>query len=166
MAGNADNIIIGAATVLLNGVDVGFTKGGVSIRFEREYCDIGADQAGGVIRKAKESEKMFVKTSFLEITLERLRIAWDQPSANYQTIASKPYLYFGQNDSCSINTHVIELIGTGLNCATRTFRIYKAIAISEAEYLMTRDEETALEVEFECLKDSNNSNRFGFVFDS
>ena len=53
MAGNADNILIGAAVVNVNGTDIGFTKNGQTIRYKPEFVDVVADQANGVVRKAR-----------------------------------------------------------------------------------------------------------------
>jgi hypothetical protein len=163
MAGNADNIILGPATILLNGTDIGFTKSGVSVMLEREYIDVQADQALGTVRKGKKFEKLIIKTTMLEINLERLRIAWDQPSSNY---SGSSYFYLGYDISCAVNTHQITIIGSGPNCGTRTFYLYKAISIAGSEYKMSREEEVGLPVEFECLKDSTHNNKFGWILDT
>ena len=53
MANDATKIIIGAATVSVGGTDVGYTKGGVTVRYEPEFIDVIADQAVGVVKKAR-----------------------------------------------------------------------------------------------------------------
>jgi len=162
MAGNADNIILGPATILLNGLDIGFTKSGVEVTLEREYIDVQADQAIGTVRKGRKLEKLMVKTSMLEVNLERLRIAWDQPASNYAT----SYFYLGYDVSCAVNTHQITIIGSGPNCGTRTFYLYKAISILGSAYKMSRETEVELPVEFECLKDPTKNNKFGWILDT
>jgi hypothetical protein len=160
---NADNIIIGAATVYLDTVDVGYTKDGASIRNEREYVDVMADQAVGVVKKGRKSERMYVRTTFLEITLARLMAAWDQPlPANN----SGSYYYMGYSNSCDVVEHTLKLIGSGPSCGTRSFLFHRVVGISEAEYKMERENEVGLVVEFECLKDPDNNNKFGWVLDS
>jgi hypothetical protein len=165
MAGNADNIIIGAATLYLNGVDVGFTKDGIEITFEREYVDVMADQALGIVKKGKKHERMTVKTTLLEITLDRLRIAWDQPSANIATVGANTYYYFGYQTSCDVNEHTLRIVGSSPGCDTREFFLYRVVGVSEAPYKMERENEVGLTVEFECLKDPDFGNKFGYVFD-
>lgn len=160
---SSQNIIIGPATILLNGTDIGYTKDGVTVSFPREYTDVMADQAGGIVKKARQSEKMTVSFSILEITLDLLRICWDQPTTN----VSSGFYYLGSDNSCNINTHTLTLRGVQPGSCTlvREFHFYSVIQVSEAEYGMKRDEETALGVEFECLKSAANANRFGYVKD-
>jgi hypothetical protein len=160
MAGNADNIIIGAAEVQIDGSDVGYTKGGVTVRYEPEFIDVMADQAVGVVRKARSLERMFVVTTLLEVTLEQIRRAFMLPSANLvgQTLT------LGYNNACWVDELAITLIGSGTSCGTRTFSLTKCVTFGTREYNMQREEETAFEVEFECLKDSNGN--FGTIVDS
>lgn len=159
---NSANIVIGPATIYLNGVDIGFTQGGATISNAREYVDVKADQAVGTVKKGRSDEMMKVSFTLLEITLEVLRIAWDQPTAN---ISGNGYYYLGYQDSCSINTHTLKLIGKGPGCNARSFYFYECIQIGDAEYSMSRENATTLEVEFEVLKSSANGNKFGWVLD-
>ena len=160
MAGDANNIIIGAAQVSINGSDVGFTKGGTRVRYEPEFVDIMADQAVGVVRKARSLERMYVVTTVLEVTLEIIRLAFMQPAANL----SGSTLTLGYNDSCWTDEVAITLVGVSPGCGTRTFTFGKAVTFGTREYAMTREEETAFEIEFEVLKDA--SGVFGTIVDS
>ena len=85
-----------------------------------------------------------------------------QPTANI----TGSYYYLGYEDSCSISTHTLKLVGKGPGCNARTFYFYECIQISDSEYSMSRENPTALEVEFEVLKSSSNSNKFGWVIDA
>ena len=159
------NILVGAATFKIaavgqTAVDVGYTKGGTSVRYEPEFVDIMADQANGLVAKRRSSERMYVTTTFLEVTLARLQQAMGQPSANLSTST----LDLGTSDSCSTPEWTITLVGVGADCSTRTFTFARAVAMGTREYTMSREEETAFEVEFEILKDSNGL--FGTVVDS
>ena len=160
MAGNANNIIVGAAVVSLDGNDVGFTKGGVAVRYEQEQVEIMADQAVGVVRRARSLERMFVTTTLLEVTLEQLRRAFMLPSS----ALSGSTLTLGYNDSCWVDEVEITLVGKSPGCGTRTFTFTKCVTFGEREYVMQREEETAFEIEFECLK--NSDGEFGTVVDS
>jgi hypothetical protein len=160
MAANSNNIIIGAASITVDGTDLGFTKGGTSVRYEQEQIDIIADQAVGVVRKARSLERMYVKTTMLEMTLSNLRKAFMLPAASLVGNT----LTLGYNNSCWVDEVVIVLVGSSPSCGTRTFTFSKCVTFGEREYMMTRDAETAFEVEFECLKDSNG--HFGTVVDS
>lgn len=160
MAGNADNIIIGAAQVFVGGVDVGFTKGGTSVRYEMEQIEVMADQAVGVVRKARSLERMYVSTTLLEVTLEQLRTAFMQPTANL----SGATLTVGYNDSCWVDEVALSLVSSSPSCGTRTWSFAKCVTFGEREYNMQREEEVAFEVEFEVLK--NADGEFGTVVDS
>ena len=158
--GNSNNILIGAASVSIGGSDVGFTRGGTAVRYEPEFIDVMADQAVGVVRKARSLERMYVTTTLLEVTLEQIRLAFMQPSGNL--VGST--LTLGYNNACWVEEVQIILVGVGPNCGTRTFTFAKYVAMGTREYQMSREEETAFEVEFEVLKDSNG--HFGTIVDA
>jgi hypothetical protein len=164
MAGNADNILIGAAQVDIDGTDVGFTKGGTTVRYEPEFIDVMADQAVGVVRKARSLERMFVTTTLLEVTLEQIRLSFMQPATH---LVGGSVLTLGYNDSCFVDELAIVLTGpgpgTGGLCGTRVWTFPKCISFGTKEVAMTREEETSFEVEFEILKDANGN--FGTVVD-
>jgi hypothetical protein len=162
--GDANNIIIGAAEVQINGTDVGYTKGGTTVRYEPEFIEVMADQAVGVVRKARSLERMFVTTSMLEVSLEQLRRAFMQPSVNL----SGSTLTLGYNNACWVEELAIVLVGSAPGaagvCGTRTFTFGRCVTFGTREYNMQREEETAFEVEFEILKD--NLGHFGTIIDS
>lgn len=157
---SSNNIIIGAATVSVNGSDVGYTLGGTTIRYEPEVRDIMADQALGVVRKSRTSERMYVTTTLLEITLAQLRLAFMIPNAN---LTGSTHLVLGYSDACWVEESELILVGKSPGCGTRTFTFTKVTTLNSKEYNMTREEETAFEVEFECLKATDGS--FGKVED-
>lgn len=159
---NSANIIIGPATIYLNNIDIGFTMGGCVISNTREYVDVKADQAVGTVKKGRSDETMTVSFTLLEITLQTLSIAWDQPVGN---MSGNGYYYLGYEDSCSIYTHSLKLVGKSPGCGVRVFNFFECIQIGDAEYSMSRENPTGLEVEFEVLKSSSNNNKFGWVLD-
>ena len=160
MAGDADNIIVGAANISIDGSDVGFTKGGTTVQYEPEFLDIFADQAVGVVQKTRTAERLFVVTTLLEVTLERIRQAFMPPSQNLsgQTLTLK------YNNTCWVDELSIVLTGSSPGCGTRTFTFGKCIAMGTQKYIMSREEETAFELELEVLKDANG--QFGTIVDS
>lgn len=148
--GAAANIVVGPATLTFNSVDLGFTKDGVRLRMEREYVDVMADQAKGVVKKEKALERFYVATTLLEHTLANLLMAWDQPT--------------GSLGSPNAQQHQLVVVGLNPNGLARTFTLPRAISHAEAEVNYGREEETAMEVEFECLK--GNGGSFGTVVDT
>lgn len=160
MAGNPDNILIGAATVEINGEDIGYTKGGTTVRYEPTFIDVMADQAVGVVRKARSLERLYVVIRVLEVSLERIRQAFMQPAANLVA----DVLTLGYNGSCWTDEVQLVLVGPSPGCGARTFTFTRCVAFGNREYSMKREEETSFEVEFEVLKDSNGE--FGTIEDA
>jgi len=160
---NADNIIIGAAVVYINGADLGYTKNGQTVRYKPEFVTVVADQANGTVRKGRSQESMFVRFTLLEVSLEQLRIAMMQPTSNL--VAPYTTLVLGYNDACFTDEVEIELVGSGPDCGVRTWN-FPTCVITDAErmYEMKRDQEVMFEMEFEVLKDT--SGNFGTVVDS
>lgn len=160
---NPDNIIIGAAVVLVNSVDIGYTMNGQTVRYKPEFVAVVADQANGTVRKGRSQESMFVRFTLLEVSLEQLRIAMMQPTSNL----ASPYnvLTIGYNDACFTDEVEIELQGPGPDCGARTWNFPRCV-ITDAErmYEMKRDQEVRFEMEFEILKDTNGA--FGTVTDA
>jgi hypothetical protein len=160
MATDSSNIIIGAATVSIGGVDVGHTFGGVTVRYVPTFIEVESDQAVGIARKGRSLERMYVTTTLLEVTLENLRKAMMQPLAN---LAGTSVLTLGYNNACWVDEHQIILTGPGPNCGTRIFTLSKCVSMGESEYQMQRTQEVRFAVEFECLKDDNGE--FGTIYD-
>lgn len=161
MAADSNNIIIGAATISLGGVDLGYTQGGIIVAHEPEFIDVIADQAAGVVKKARSVERMYVRTTMLELTLENVRKTFMFPTAN---LTGGTSLLLGYNDVCWTDETTIVLVGSSPNCGTRTFTLNTCVAMGSKEYTMTRENPAALAVEFEVLKDSNGN--FGGIVDS
>lgn len=158
--GTAANIIIGAAEVTINGSNIGFTSGGTEVRYEPDFVEVMADQAVGVVRKGRSLERMYVKTTLLEASLEQIRIAFMFPAANL----SGSTLTLGYNGSCWMSDVAITLVAPGPSCGTRTWTFPVCNSMGSKTYSMKRDEATQFETEFEILKDTNG--HFGTLTDS
>ena len=158
MAETDTNVIVGAATLYIDGVDVGHLKEGVTVRMTRDYYDVEGQHRVGVIKKVKTKEAMFVATTCQEATLTRIREIWDQGSGTAGTSIA-----LGSTDTYE---HTLIIVGPGPNGGTRTFTVYRAVSISEGAMPMSQTEEAALAIEFECLKDIDNQTRFGIIVDS
>lgn len=155
MAGNADNITIGAAVIEIDATDIGFTQGGATLEYAREMLKVQADQQAGVVKMGRTSEMANVKFSLLEVSLEQMRIAMMQPGMNL----SGSTLSVGYSDSCFTQEHEIVLTGPAPECGVRTITINRGVADGNISYEMKRDAPTTLAMQFECLKDDD-----GFMF--
>ncbi len=162
--GTQTNIIVGAATLTVDGTDVGFTQGGVNFRKQTEYLDVDADQLAGVARKEKTFERGFVTTTLAEATLTNLRKAMAEP-------ASQEFNGSGLNvglASPAVVEHTITVTGkSNSTTGVRTYSFWRAILISELDHLIgARDAASVLPVEFEVLKDPTKNNTFCVILES
>lgn len=152
-----NNIIVGAASLSIDGVDVGYTQGGVSLRKSTDFVDVDADQLGGVARKVATFERMFLSTTLLEATHANMRRMLNEPSG--ALIGSQ--LNLG-SASPAAQEHTLTVTGVAPSSGVRTYSFYRAIAVDEVEHLIgSRDAPGVIPVGFELLKDPNNGNRFG-----
>jgi hypothetical protein len=148
---DADNILIGAGTIEIDGTDIGYTKGGVKVSYKRSMVDVEADQAAGVVRKARSLERAMISFNLLEVSLEQLRIAMMQPSGNLVGDT----LTVGYDNGCWVDEHEIVITGPAPGCTDRVFTFPRCVSEGDVDYEMKRDSETAVQMQFEAMKDTD-----------
>jgi len=157
-----NNIIVGAATLAIDGVDIGYTQGGVTFRKSTEYVDVDADQLGGVARKVPTFERFFVSTTLLEATRANMQKILNEPASNL----GGSTLAFGEGTITS-SEHVLTVVGKAPNSGTRTYTFYRAISVDDVEHVIgARDAPGMIPAGFELLKDPANKNRTGHFVDT
>lgn len=160
MAQTVANLLVGAGTLEVDSVGVGYTDGGVSVALEKEYFDLEADQSIGILGKVKTKERCLIKTNLSEPTITNLATVWDTPKQDANTLS------FGGNDTVD----EVELVfsGTGPNSTTRTVTIYKAVSIESGEHSYLKNGMTMIPVTFEAIIDTSKSAnvRYGSVVDA
>lgn len=73
MASNTDNIKLGVCTVIFDGVDLGFTKGGVELELQTSTHEVKVDQTGETpVNELITGRSVSVKVPLAETTLENL----------------------------------------------------------------------------------------------
>ena len=102
---NASNVLIGQATISIDGTDIGYTKGGTTLRRAVTWVEVKADQHPGVVRMGRSEERLTIKTTLLEGTLENLRVALGYPSSSLTNGGNT--LTLGDNNVCSVEEHEI-----------------------------------------------------------
>lgn len=161
MAANAQNIVVGTGSILVDDQDIGFTTGGVTIRYDLTTLEIEGDQALGIVARRKTNERLFVTFNALEITLENLRRAMAIPDA----LLYNSCLYLGYNSTCGQeSTAALEIVGEGPNCCNRTWSFPSATISEGFELSLQRDAPGQMSFQYEVLKDGNG--RFGYVCDA
>jgi len=160
MAGNSNQIIVGPAQMFIDGVDVGFTTGGVTLRKATDWLDVEADQTKGVMRKEPTMERMFVSTTMLEATRDNMRRAMNEAATQAWSGSA---LALGSPNPVAVE-HTVTLIGTGPSGKTRTYVFTRAIASEEVEHMAgARDAVSSLPIGMELLKDENYGSTFGYM---
>lgn len=161
MSGNAQNIITGTGSILIDDQDIGFTTGGVTLRYDLTTIEIEGDQALGIIDRRKSNERLYVTFNALELTLENMRRFMGLPAG----LLTGSCLYLGYNSTCSENsTSQVELVGEGPNCCNRRWTFPTAVISTGFEIQLQKENPAQMSVEYEVLKDGNG--RFGFVCDA
>lgn len=159
---NKDNIIVGSAQVSVDGVNIGYTQGGVTLRKQTEWFDVDADQMTGIAKKVPTLERMFVSFTMLEATYDNLQRALNEPDAN----VNGSDLSFGCAAPVA-DEHTLTITGKAPGSKTRTYTIYRAVAVEDVEHVVgARDQAGAIPVGFELLKDSAHSDHFGTFSDA
>lgn len=150
------NIIIGAATLKVDGVDIGAITGGLSITKSTDVYPIEIDNIRAPVKHVPVKESFAVKTTMSEGTLENLRIVWNIPSSRLTTGLDENTHNFTRltvGMSTGVVEHTLEVTGVAPNGLTRVYRTYRAISIKPAEHTYARTKETLMPVEFDVLPD-------------
>ena len=149
------NILIGAATLKVDGVDVGAISGGLALAKATDVYAIEVDNVRAPVKHIPVKESFSVKTNLAEATLENLRIVWNTPASkldnNPAELNADAKLQIGL--STGIVEHTLEATGVAPSGLTRVYRTYRAISVRAAEHAYLRTKETLLPVEFDILPD-------------
>ncbi len=81
MAITTDNILIGEGDLSLDGVALGATEGGFSLRQDQEWYDAMVDQSVGVQKKKLISRRLFGRANVAEAALANFAIGYGLPAS-------------------------------------------------------------------------------------
>lgn len=165
MAVTFTNILVGEATLSVDGSDVGATQDGVNISWEPDMVDIEIDQFGDAARVVQSRVKVMVKTTLAEGTLSNLGLAWgykrsgvssNQPGVN-AAVGGTQTMNLGLHGVYP-EEHTIAFVGsapgsTASTTKTRTYTCNRAIQYTSSEHSLQRSENVKLPVEFRILPD-------------
>jgi len=159
MVNTVGNIIHGPAEISIDGVSVGFTEGGVTLRSARDLLRVMGDQATGVMKILVTSESMFLTTTLLETTAANLAKVINCSSSS-ATGGS-----FGEA-SPTLTEHTVTVTGNGPGGATRTFSFYRAVQAEDVETMIGgREDVNKIPLALELMKDPTNNYLFGAFVD-
>ena len=162
---NSQNFVVGAASLCLDDVDIGYTTGGVEIAHEPTFLSIESDQACGTTRIGRTSEKLMGRTTAQEPLLNHIRIAMGYAEENFDDVDPQKLWLGGECSACSGLEEIALLVkGPGPNCGCRTVSFTRAVSVGQTTLSFQRDQEMQLPLEFEILK-ADDTGFFGFIKD-
>lgn len=149
------NILIGAATLKVDGVDVGAISGGLSVAKSTDVYAVEVDNVRAAVKHVPVKENFSVKTNLAEATLENIKLVWNIPTTKLDLspaeVNALKTLTIGL--STGIVEHTLEVTGVAPDGRTRVYRTYRAIAVRASEHAYLRTKETLIPVEFDILPD-------------
>ena len=167
MAKSILNTLIGAPTTISVGpyitakgaatlVEVGHTRGGISIKQNTEHREIESDDALAPQRAVPIKRGYEVKWTMLEMTIANLLFALGQLPAN--SSGTPPNLTLEVNDNDGEILHQLEIIGAGLGTlGIRTITGWRAVVKDISEIVWQKGEERAYEVTLMLLHEETGT---------
>jgi hypothetical protein len=162
------NVKLGACSVNFNAVDLGHTKGGVTVSYEPEYYDIAVDKYGNTpAEKVLVGESLKVTVPLAEATLANLKIAMPAFTADGDdalTLGKEA----GERMAQYAKQLILHPLANATDDRTEDVVIYKALVVEPIEYKFTNEGERIIEVVFQALIDETKSdgNYLGLIGDS
>ncbi len=155
------NFDLGPMRVTANGVDLGGTKGGVTVSPSYKVSDLMADQFGsspidGVISGKTTTVKMVLVETKLK---DNWKVAF--PHSKLVTSGPNKMIYFDNQVGAKLSDSAVELklhpLSKGDADLSGDFKFFKAVAKSATEIKYGPEEQTGLEIEFMILPDTTSA---------
>jgi len=166
---DTQNVKLGVCKVTFNGVDLGYTKGGVEVSVSTETHKVEIDQFGKtVINELIMSRNVQVKVPLAETTLENLVAT--MPGATLVTDAIDPTskrvdvsTAIGTNLLALAQTLVLHPIALADSDKSEDFTVHKAATAGALQFAYKLEEERVFNVEFNGYPDvANGSKLFSY----
>ncbi len=154
---NSANVLVGVGVLKVDGNSLGFTSGGVNLGVATDRVDKEVDQSFAPVGIIKVREQFNVVTNLAEVTLENLKLVWEQTAAitvdaggggNPPTRTLK----WGINED--VIEHTLEFRGRSPKGFDRVFSVFKAVVFDVGDTPHVRDAITVIPVTFRILPDT------------
>lgn len=150
--------------------NVGYTQDGVTVATTPSWQDVQVDQLLDAAKIFKDSMSLTIATTFAEVTLENLLIAWGQASSTLNSFASYRQLDIdgGSLGAAPLERGLIavgngpEKVGTS-NYGERTYHAYRVLSVEANTHTLARAAATVVPVSFRALPGDNG--KYGYVRD-
>ena len=157
---DASKLDIGPCDVSLNGIDLGYTEGGVMFKYEPSSVQMKADQLGDTpLDFALLGENVEVECNLAEIT--EANVAFAMTNATKTTSGGDTMVGFGATPGTlySSRTNVGQLVlhpsSRSAGDKSHDVTLYKVVVDSAIELSFTADTQKVLKVTFKALIDGN-----------
>lgn len=159
MASDIKNVKLGVCTVKFNGVDLGYTKGGVEVTVKTDTHKVNIDQFGKTpINEYIMGREVTVKVPLAETTLDNL--VKIMPGATLVTDAVTPTKKV-VNVQTGIGTNLLDIAQAlvlrpvGKTDASEDFTVFKAATAGALNFAYKLEDERIFSVEFSGYPDSH-----------
>lgn len=158
--GTAENVKLGVCNVAFGGIDLGYTKGGVSVSYSTESVEKTVDQEDAPIGEIITKQSFEVKVPMAEYDLQKLVNLLPDATLTIDSLDStKMKLGLGGSSGTDLLTMAKELIlspvGGNVN---DTITLHHAVPVANFEFAFEKDNVRVFEITFKALKGTN-----GFV---
>jgi hypothetical protein len=164
------NVKLGACSVKFDDVDLGHTKGGVTMNYEPEYYDITVDKYGNTpAEKVLVGESWKITVPLAEATLANLGIAIPGATEVGSPVDSLTIgRVAGERMAQYAASLVIHPLANAADDRSEDVVIYKAIVAEPIEHKFSNEGERIIEVVFQAIIDETKSDGsyLGLIGDS
>lgn len=161
------NVKLGACSVKFNNVDVGHTKGGVTVSYEPEYHDVTVDKYGNTVaEKVLVGESLKATVPLAEYTIANMAVAIPAGTATSDMVT------IGKDAGARMLQYAAQLVlhplANDSDDLSEDVVLYKAIVAEAIEFKFEYEGERVAEVVFHAMIDENKTdgNRLGLIGDS
>lgn len=159
--------------------EVGLTTGGVELSYEPNYGEVTVDQLLDAARLFKQSQRVTVKTTLTEGTLENMNLVFGQKATQLTQANSLTTLNLtgGALGEAPAERSLIFIGQAPYKFGSRTYdstkskeRVYVARRVIQMEtvaHALKRDGATEFPVNFRCLQDTTitDGSDYGYILD-
>lgn len=140
-------------------VDLGYTRGGVRCRIERDYTFVEVDQEVTVIKAILNMKNAYLATEIAESLLSVLAEAWDNQAASGSTLTV-------DEDTAGERSVIFVGYPPGGSNANRTIDMPKAVSVGAGELGHVKNDVVTVPMEFRGIGNPSSDGLLLTVVDS
>jgi len=161
--GTAANVKLGTCSVTFNNVDLGYTKGGVSVSYSTESVEKTVDQEDAPIGEIITKQSFEVKVPMAEYDLQKFETLLPDATLTIDNLdPNKMKLELGGGAGTDLLALAAELVIAPLGGgANDQIVVHHAVPIPNIEFSFEKDNVRVFEVTFKALKGQNGFVTFG-----